>query len=51
MLSNINKMPYFYAACGVCVTIFSTGGNSAQFQILSNYVLLLKLPILMRSCP
>ena len=24
-LSNINKMAYFYAACVVCVTIFSSG--------------------------
>ena len=33
MLSNINKMAYFYAACAVCVTIFST-------------TLLLKSPVL-----
>ena len=32
VLSNINKMAYFYAACAVCVTIFSTGSKySDQF--------------------
>ena len=44
-LSNINKMAYFYAACAVRVTIFSTGGNSALFC----YTLLLKSLVLMYS--
>ena len=26
-------MTYFYAPCAVCVTIFSTGGFSARFQL------------------
>ena len=26
-LSNINKMPYFYTVCTVCVTTFSTSGE------------------------
>ena len=27
MLSNINKMTYFYAACTVCDATFITGGK------------------------
>ena len=38
--SNINKMAYFYAACTMHVTIFSTGG---KFCLVSNYTLLLKV--------
>ena len=34
MLSNINKMAYFYAVYAVCVTIFSTGG---KFHSVSNF--------------
>jgi len=29
-LSNINKLDYFYAACVVLVTIFSTGRKFLQ---------------------
>ena len=41
MLSNINKMAYFYTAYTVHVTIFSTGRNSDQFRILCSYTLLI----------
>ena len=34
----------------LCVTIYSTSGKFDQFQILWSYTLLLKLPVLMRSC-
>ena len=44
MLSNINKMAYFYAACAVCVTIFSIGGKF--HPVLRSYTVLLKLPVL-----
>jgi len=40
-------MAYFYSACTVRVTIFSTGG---KFRPVSNYVLLLKSPVIMDSC-
>ena len=33
----------------MCVTILVLAGNSAQFQILHSYTLLLKSPVLMRS--
>ena len=35
VLRNINKMAYFYAACAVHVTIFSTGD---KFQPVSNFM-------------
>ena len=34
MLSNFNKIAYFYVACALRVTMLSTGGNSDWFQIL-----------------
>ena len=40
-------MAYFYPACAVRVTIFSSVVNSAQFWILCSYLLLLKLPMLL----
>ena len=41
-------MAYFYAACAVLVTIFSTGSKFRP--VLSENTLLLKSPVLMRSC-
>ena len=35
---------YFYTACTVRVTIFSTGSKFHRFQILLSYMLLLKFP-------
>ena len=37
MLSNINKMVYFYTAYTVRVTIFSSGG---KFHLVHSYTLL-----------
>ena len=37
MLSNTNKMAYFYTTCTVCVTILVLVVKSARFQILRSY--------------
>ena len=44
------KCNLFLHICTVSVTIFSTSGNSAWFQILHSYTLLLKSPVLMCFC-
>ena len=46
VLSNINKMAYFYAACVVRVTIFSTEG---KFHPVSNFTYLYALTQVARS--
>ena len=48
-LNNINKMAFFYTACAVRVSIFSTGGKIRSVQFLRSYTLLLKSPILTHS--
>ena len=40
VLTNINKMAYFYASCTVSVTIFSTGGKFCPVSNFTFYVLL-----------
>ena len=43
-------MPYVYVVCPVRVTILVLAVDSNRFQTLGSYTLLLKPPILMRSC-
>ena len=49
MLSNINKMAYFYTACAYVLLFLVLVVNSTQFLILRSYTLSLKSPVLMRS--
>ena len=49
-LSNINKMAYFYARAQYELLLLVLVGNSDRFRILCSYILLLKSPVLMRSC-
>ena len=49
MLSNINKMAYFYARAQYELLFLVLVGNSAQFWILRSYTLLLKSPAVATS--
>ena len=42
VLSNINKMAYFYAHVECTLLFVVLAGNSAWFQIVHSYTLLLK---------